>query len=399
MPESVPSVVDGAELTLRAFVTGLEPGGRLPSVREMRRMCEVSQSVIDRVVSRLQAEGVVEVRPRSGIYRTRGHGPRVEITYGPPARRGLARASFHDELLHRVMGDLAAHGRLVRSHTRPGGGGLLAAEGKLPQVGRPTILTFALGEAELPAVRRLAARGTPMVHLLPDLQEPVGRSIVPDHDAMVRLQVEHLRRAGHRRIGFLHACAPGPHARVWEQRLHAFYRLAVEFQLELTPERVAYADKEDEAQVRAAVRGVAAPASGSGPGAGAGAGISALILCEDGLVRPVYAQLRAMGLPPGERVAVVGTNDRAWCPHVDPPLTSVRLSLTELSAAVLGELDAAESPPDPPEAPEASANPSSPEPSRAVARRVIQPRLIARASSAPLPGLAADRLPPEEDPL
>jgi LacI family transcriptional regulator len=212
----------------------------------------------------------------------------------------------------------------------PQGGGLLEAEKQVPQVGCPSILTFALGVEELSAARRLAERGHSMVHLLPNHEAPPVGSIVSDDEGLIRLQLEHLLDRGHRRIAYLHAHAEGQYNRVRQARLNAFYRLAVEYQLDLAGGLIAYVGKTDD-PVRRETRRVLCDEHAT-----------ALILHEDAIVRPVYAELAALQRRPGRDVAVVGTNDRSWCVHVDPPLSSVRQTMSDIASAVLQGLEHAE---------------------------------------------------------
>jgi LacI family transcriptional regulator len=239
----------------------------------------------------------------------------------------LSGNSFHEELFYFVLGHLAQEGRLIRSHVTPQGGGLLEAEKQIPQVGCPSILTFAMGMEELPAARRLSQRGHPIVHLLPNLDLTPPGSIVSDDEALLRLQLEHLLGQGHRRIAYLHGSREGQYNRVRQARLNIFYRLAVEYRLDLPSGLIAFAGRSD-ADVRQATRHVVQEEDAT-----------ALILHEDAIVRWVYAELAALGRRPGCDIAVAGTNDRSWCVHVDPPLSSVRQSMSDIAAAVLSALD------------------------------------------------------------
>jgi len=53
---------------VRAVAEQVGSGGRLPSVRTMMRTCGVSQSTVVNALDRLEMEGLVERRPRSGVF-------------------------------------------------------------------------------------------------------------------------------------------------------------------------------------------------------------------------------------------------------------------------------------------------------------------------------------------
>jgi len=53
---------------VRSVAEHVGPGGRLPSVRGLMRSCGVSQSTVVQALDRLELEGLVERRPRSGVF-------------------------------------------------------------------------------------------------------------------------------------------------------------------------------------------------------------------------------------------------------------------------------------------------------------------------------------------
>jgi DNA-binding transcriptional MocR family regulator len=55
-------------LDVRAEAEGLPPGGRLPSVRQLMARHRASPITVQRAISRLAAEGVVEPRPGVGTF-------------------------------------------------------------------------------------------------------------------------------------------------------------------------------------------------------------------------------------------------------------------------------------------------------------------------------------------
>ena len=60
------------EKYVRSAIQATAVGGRLPSVRQIMRDCSANKVVVDRMLAKLQGEGMIESRPRSGFYRTGG---------------------------------------------------------------------------------------------------------------------------------------------------------------------------------------------------------------------------------------------------------------------------------------------------------------------------------------
>ena len=58
-----------AELYLRRRLEKTECGERVTTVRECMKECQVSKAVVDRAAVFLQGERLLEIRPRSGLYK------------------------------------------------------------------------------------------------------------------------------------------------------------------------------------------------------------------------------------------------------------------------------------------------------------------------------------------
>lgn len=57
-----------AELRRRIDAREWRPGARLPSVTELSGLHGVSRESVSRIYARLQADGLVEIRPMSGVF-------------------------------------------------------------------------------------------------------------------------------------------------------------------------------------------------------------------------------------------------------------------------------------------------------------------------------------------
>jgi DNA-binding LacI/PurR family transcriptional regulator len=309
---------------LRDVYLKADPGGKLPSVRMVMRECKVSQAVVDRALVKLQTEGLVESRPRSGFYRSEkkpAESPVVNLLFfGDPG--ALKPGGFGNEFLGYLMTKLAERGesirvRLMRQEKDP--------VGVIEDILRQRLSVCLMYGVELPylhLVRELESKGTRCLHLFPNTAELVSPCLSILDEKIVREQVEHLVNLGHRRIGYLHGALENEYLRPMHTRRDIFCRLCMEYNLDVQYDWVTLVEWDNE-KVRTEVRRMmTAPRRPT-----------ALIIYDDH-VNPVYAELRACGLVPGKDVSVVGTDDMSWAAHVEPPLTTVRVPRIRAANAV-----------------------------------------------------------------
>ena len=69
------------ELDLRREVNAVPVGSRIPSIRELRLRYSVGQAAVERAVARLSQQGLIEVRPKSGIYRSATPAGPISVIY------------------------------------------------------------------------------------------------------------------------------------------------------------------------------------------------------------------------------------------------------------------------------------------------------------------------------
>lgn len=207
--------------------------------------------------------------------------------------------------------------------------------------------------------RRLTATGLPVVLVNGRLLDVGAACVGVDDAAMVDLAVSHLANMGHRRIGF----TTGQHRYVAAQnRARAFVTaLATHVGIDhLTSsdaeELVEHTTFTIEGGEQAAVTLL-------------GRGVTAIVCGSDVMALGAIRGIRSQGMRVPEDVSVVGADDSMLVSFTDPPLTTVRqpaLALAQhvartLSAMVAGDV-----------APQVEV--------------LLQPELVARASSARAPG-------------
>lgn len=213
--------------------------------------------------------------------------------------------------------------------------------------------------------RRYAAlrdRGVPIVLINGYLQGVDAPFISTDDAATVDLAVRHLAGLGHRRIGL--ALGPARYTPVI-RRIDGFHdamrrHLDGEIKRSDVDELVVCTRYRVEGGYKAARTLVAR-------------GVTAIICGSDVMALGAIRAARELGLRVPEDISVVGSDDNPFLEFTDPPLTTVRQDADGMGAAAVRALldEIAGSP-----APRAE--------------YIFRPQLVIRASTGPVPALAAD---------
>jgi DNA-binding LacI/PurR family transcriptional regulator len=183
------------------------------------------------------------------------------------------------------------------------------------------VLTF--GEEE-PVLDQLAFHDIPIVLAEFKLSEPKASTIVLDYSTGIRAAVEHLVALGHRKIGFL----AGPH------KLHSAITRQNDFQNAMQDSKLTIQKKwiiECDHTLKGGV-------AGFGKLQALPARPTALICSNDmtaiGVLRAAYLQ----GLRVPQDLSVIGLDDIDFAEFTLPPLTTIRLSRSDLAHAAFDAL-------------------------------------------------------------
>ena len=183
------------------------------------------------------------------------------------------------------------------------------------------VLTF--GEEE-PVLEQLAFHDVPIVLAEFKLKEPKASTIVLDYSTGIRAAIEHLVALGHRKIGFL----AGPH------KLHSAITRQNDFQNAMQASNVPIQKKwiiECDHTLKGGV-------AGFGKLQGLSARPTAIVCSNDmtaiGVLRAAYLQ----GLRVPQDLSVIGLDDIDFAEFTLPPLTTIRLSRSELARAAFDAL-------------------------------------------------------------
>ncbi len=333
MSQSAVSEIN-VEQQLQIIVGNLEHGRKLPSLRQLSENVGVSVPVIDRYLSKMAAAGQILIKPRSGAYKAMPIRRRIEIL-SMNIHSFNGDFNFQYYFISAMVNQLLCGERQVRIHDLSRD----CSSIKLGGIGNPDnsiIITFGIQQEQFQILDFLAEREVPMIHVLPNYPGELTPSIKIDDAGLVKTQIEFLREHGYRRIAYFHAAGNAiGYSRAWTERLKAFYRLAVEMELELKPEYIFDVGSRGEYMAEGVER---LKASKVPPEA---------VIIYDHLAHPLYNSLRANGMEPGRDIAVLGTDDMPWNKMMTPPLSSTRIcldSLNDILQHTITALEAGEKP-------------------------------------------------------
>jgi DNA-binding LacI/PurR family transcriptional regulator len=183
------------------------------------------------------------------------------------------------------------------------------------------VMTF--GEEE-PVLNQLSFHDVPMVLAEFKLSEPKTSTIVLDYTTGIRAAVDHLAALGHRKIGFL----AGPH------KLHSAITRQNDFQAALQENKLPIQKKwmiECDHTLKGGVAGFEKLRK-------LAARPTAIVCSNDmtaiGVLRAAYTA----GLRVPQDLSVVGLDDVDFAEYTLPPLTTIRLSRTDLAHAAFEAL-------------------------------------------------------------
>jgi len=321
---------------LRNALNAAPKGKKLPSLRQVARECKVSKIAVGRALAQLQGEGLIESRPRSGLFRSQkilADQKIIHYLFFGHAN-GLNDGGFHSTILSCLASKLGQPSSL-RAHSMPDEPDPAAVVRGILDQPSSLVITCCIDLDRLGLISPLIAAGLPCLHVFPNLVNPLRPCLTLNDTEMVRQQIEFLVGLGHRRIAYLHGARDGMFSRPIHVRRDVFCRLALEYNLELRPGFVRYVGWNPE-DIRVGVHQLfSEPAKPT-----------ALVIY-DQHVNPVYAELRAGGLVPGRDVSVLGMDDMPWAEHVDPPLTSLRVPRVEAVESMLEMLNEVQAGKDP----------------------------------------------------
>lgn len=315
----------------------LAVGDRLPPVRQLRERCGVGLSQLQQVMAGLERDGLIERRPRSGLYKA-GTPPLADVPQAVVAIDLVAcgrlsdirqqhSGTFMGHLIEALAAEAGERGWAIRlrqvfAHESVARYEAIAAD--------PSIRGCLLLGPHLPELSALFERqGVRTIAMVPKQPQPEGVAIL-DSSAMVQLQFDHLWELGHRRIAYMDHVLPDLPDMVFLQRRETFYRLMAERGAPVDPRWVFHVPFEEV----------------EGPG-----GFEILEKVFGGRERPtavivgdlfaptVYRFAQARGWRIGRELSVVGTDDMPVASVLEPRLTAVHNDRVEMARMAIATLE------------------------------------------------------------
>lgn len=231
-------------------------------------------------------------------------------------RRDVSKDPFYAELITAVMDRAAVHGfHLSVTSSRSADGERLFYDNLLKSNRVDGLIILENSEHD-DRIERLRAQGFPFVL--------IGRydgsldlfTVNNDNIGGARLVADYLLERGHNRIGFINGPAD---LTVSQDRLRGYKAALIGAGIAFDAGLVQEADFSEQSGRRAAARLLDRQPT-------------ALIAFDDLIGLGALATIKEAGKRCPEDVALVGFNDSLFCPHTDPPLTSVRLNVPDLGA-------------------------------------------------------------------
>ncbi len=144
-----------------------------------------------------------------------------------------------------------------------------------------------------------------------------------DNDEGMDLAVAHLKKLGHKKIGYL-SSALGSH--IMQVRHRAFFQAMHRHGLEASPAQAAHSYYLTECMEKHLPRLI-------------DLGMTAIICCQDTIAQATMFQCQQLGYRVPEDVSIIGFDDLPVCPYTSPPLTTIRQDRTEIGKCGYYALD------------------------------------------------------------
>lgn len=334
-----PSAADrlaGARRLVEAELRRVAVGERLPAMRVLRERSRVGLAQLRQVMETLEAEGVVERRPRSGLYKAGAPQGAAAVhtldlvACGRLIDIGLQSEQFYTgDLIRTFAAEAGRRGLAIRLRQVFAWESVARYEEIAADPAVAGCLLFSPHLPELAAI--FERRGVKTVSLVPQQPQADGPVII-DGLEMVRLQLEHLWALGHQRIAYMDPVDPIQPSVIALQRREQFYRLMGQRGLPVQDQWVFHvlADEAgfDSEQVGTILKEVFA--TDPAPTA---------VICSDAFAPHLYHFADTRNWRIGRELSVVGTDDMPIAAMLYPPLTTVRNDRVQMAQLAMVSLE------------------------------------------------------------
>ena len=315
------SKTDSLIWRLSSQLRSLSPGTKLPSLRELQKEYNVSQTTLNRVISRLKQDNLIDVIHGSGMFVAEGHNAgkkldSIDIIYFG-ADEVLSDTGYVKDLIHGLVMECGKDNISTTISTLPLTSSLDSAIKIFETLRFDAVITVFLRDYSF--INYFDKLRIPHVAITPDLMGDLDNAVYIDDEAVIRQIIQHLLERGHRKIAYLNSHAKTIFSRDLHLRELCYYRECIRHRLPVTLDMFCNCGHTYE-EVRRAVAELLRRETG----------FSALII-DDQAARAVYDELQANGITPGKEISVIGIDDLEMNRYLQPGLSSIRISQHEIA--------------------------------------------------------------------
>ncbi|MBO4619627.1 MAG: GntR family transcriptional regulator [Victivallales bacterium] len=231
-----------AEL-LRQEIRSLPEGGKLPTIRELKKYHNASQATIDRSLAMLEEQGEIVRRPNSGYFRVSWEGKqrRKLLLFCFFYHKEQLQNPLYGPMLMELVRQAAEHNYELSPLAYDESGNLEALLQRIRAMNPVGCLVLGCSEQTSAQLRTLLE--IPVVHLYPNftLEDDTVCAVDTDNVQVMHLLMDHLCELGHERIALLHGQGfDATYMTHQEERIDAFlHELAIR-KLPVTSRYIAY---------------------------------------------------------------------------------------------------------------------------------------------------------------
>lgn len=307
---------------LEALIGNMQPGEKLPPVRNLLRQYEVSISTFQQAVEPLRSSGKLKIIQGGGIY-VGGAVPKkrprircVDILFFGE-KSSLQKPGYSRDLLQSLVVAFGDNGISTKTTVVSPFCSCMDLISQIRELELKSVITLSLRDAGL--IYYLKSRKIPYVCITPEMNCIMNNSVYINEREVAFTAVEQFFLCGHRKFAYLHVQQPGFLIPGWMQRDIAYYEACARYGVIPNPDLIQFMGY-------SAVSGETA----TNQLLDTEIQFTALLAHECGIAG-VYHALQSRGIRIGQDISVIGIDHLDTSQEMYPGLASVEISRVKLA--------------------------------------------------------------------